>query len=399
VFHGLFSLSNPDDPTGQECDISSLLDMLGAVTDRRSRRGRVYGWVFVLAASLVAVLAGATNFRQISDQISDFPQSLLVRLGAKWCYFRGVFGWPSERTIRRVLEDIDADELDRVVGAWLYENARGGGGGGLVLAIDGKVSRGAWVEGNEIFTLFSAMIHGVGVTVAQVAVPVGTKEATQVETLLVALPVGAEESVVVTMDAAHTQRDTAEYLKGCRGFDYVMNVKANRAPLLNSVHAAILPALTNAPDHVVEERGHGRINRWETWTANAAGINFPHIQQLACIRRDEFTLGRVRVSREYAWIVTSSDTATAADIHTHVRQHWGIENKSHYVRDTTWHEDAQQTYTGSGPQVMATLRNTAASLLRLNDFPRIKKTTEWIARDRNRALPLLATHSHSRNLQ
>jgi predicted transposase YbfD/YdcC len=395
VCHGSFSLSNLDDPTGQECDISGLLDMLGAVRDRRSRRGRVYGLVFLLAASLVAVLAGATNFRQISDQISDFPQSLLVRLGAKWCYFRGEFGWPSERTIRRVLEDVDADELDRVVGAWLYENARGGGSGsgGLVLAIDGKALCGARVEGNEIFTLFSAMIHGVGVTVAQVAVPADTKEATQVEALLEALPVEAGESVVVTMDAAHTQRDTAEYLKGRRGFDYIMNVKANRAPLLNAVHAAICPALTSAPEHVVEERGHGRINRWETWTADATGINFPHIDQVACIRRDEFTLGKVRISREYAWIATSRGTATAADIHTHVRQHWGIENKSHHVRDTTWHEDAQQTYTGSGPQVMATLRNTAASLLRLGGFTRIKKTTEWISRNRNRALPLLATQS------
>lgn len=396
VCHGSFSLSNLDDPTGRECDISSLLDMLGTVTDRRSRRGRVYGLVFLLAASLVAVLAGATNFRQISDQIADIPQSLLAKLGAKWCYFRGVFGWPSERTIRRVLENIDADEFDRVIGAWLYANARGDGKDGLVLAIDGKVLRGAWTDGNEIFTLFSAMIHGAGVTVAQVAVPADTKEATQVEKLLEAIPVGAEESVVVTMDAAHTQRDTAEYLKGRRGFDYVMNVKANRAPLLNSVHAIIVPVLKNSPGHAVEERGHGRINRWETWTADAAGVNFPHIRQLACIRRDEFTLGGVRISREYAWIVTSSDTATAADIHTHVRRHWGIENKSHHVRDTTWHEDAQQTYTGSGPQVMATFRNTAASLFRLNGFSKIKKATERIARDRHRALPLLATHSHSR---
>jgi predicted transposase YbfD/YdcC len=310
-----------------------------------------------------------------------------------------VFGWPSERTIRRVLENIDADEFDRAVGAWLYKNARGDGSGGLVLAIDGKVLRGAWTEENETFTLFSAMIHGAGVTVAQVAVPADTKEATQVEALLKAIPVGTEESVVVTMDAAHTQRDTAEYLKGKRGFDYIMTVKANRAPLLNSVFATIVPALQNSPDHVVEERGHGRIKQWETWTVDAAGIDFPHIQQLACIRRDEFTLGGARISKEYAWIVTSSDTATATDIHTHVRQHWGIENKSHHVRDTTWHEDAQQTYTGSGPQVMATFRNAAASLLRLNNFSRIEKTTEWIARDRNRALPLLATQSHSRNPQ
>lgn len=40
---------------------------------------------------------------------------------------------------------------------------------------------------------------------------------------------------------------------------------------------------------------------------------------------------------------------------------------------------------------MATLRNAAAALLRLNGLNAIEKTTEWICRDRNRALPLLAT--------
>jgi hypothetical protein len=153
---------------GEEFDIAGLLEMLGRVKDRRSRQGRVYGLVFLLAVSLVAVLAGASNFRQIADQVAELPQSLLRKLGAKWCYFRCVFGWPSERTIRRVLENIDADELDLLVGAWLRERARPDADGVLVLALDGKVLRGAWTDENGQFTLFSAMIHGVGVTVAQV---------------------------------------------------------------------------------------------------------------------------------------------------------------------------------------------------------------------------------------
>jgi len=395
VCHCSSSLSNADDSTEQECDISSLLEALGTVTDRRSRRGRMYGLVFLLAASLVAVLAGATNFRQVRDQIADFPQSLLAKLGAKWCYFRGVFGWPSERTIRRVLENIDGDELDRVMGAWLRRNVCDDGGA-LVLAVDGKVLRGAWTGENQMFTLFSAMIHGVGATVAQVAVPADTNEITQVEALLDTIPDEPGRQVVVTMDAAHTQKDTAEYLAGKRGFDYFLTVKGNQPTLQNSVIKTILPVLGNDPGHVVTERSRGRINQWKTWTTDAAGIVFPHVQQVACIRRDEFALDGTWISKEHALIVTSSENAAPAEVHTHVRQHWGIENKSHYVRDTTWREDDQQVYTGSGPQVMATLRNVSAGLFRLNGFTKIKETTEWIARDRKRALPLLATHSDKR---
>jgi predicted transposase YbfD/YdcC len=378
---------------GEEFDIAGLLEMLGRVKDRRSRQGRIYGLVFLLAVSLVAVLAGASNFRQIADQVADLPQSLLRRLGAKWCYFRCVFGWPSERTIRRVLENIDADELDLLAGAWLRERARPDADGLLVLALDGKVLRGAWTDENDQFTLFSAMIHGVGVTVAQVAVPADTNEITQVETLLVGVPERAGEHVVVTMDAAHTQRDTASHIVGERGFDYVMTVKGNQPTLLESVFRKCLPLVKDHPDHDVEERGHGRINRWSTWITDADGIDFPHAQQTGCIRRDVFTLAGDRISKEYAWIVTSRVAAdtTAGDLHTYVRNHWGIENKSHYVRDVTWREDAHHAYTGSGPQAMATLRNLAAGLLRMNGFTAIKEATEWISRDRTRALPLMAT--------
>lgn len=392
VCHDFSSLSSVGDDE-KEFDVTGLLDVLGKVKDRRSARGRMYELVFILAVSLVAVLAGATNFRQIADQVADFPRSLLRRLGAKWCHFRCVFRWPSERTIRRVLEDVDAGELDRVVGGWLRERVRRDEKGATVIAIDGKVLRGAWTGENDKFTLFSAMVQKVGVTVAQVQVPADTNEITQVEALLAGVSAREGERVVVTMDAAHTQRDTADHIVSTRGFDYVMTAKGNQPKLSESVFKKCLPLVKENPNHVVEERGHGRINRWSTWVTDAAGIDFPHVRQVGCIRREVFTLANVRTSKEYAWIVTSgkSDTTTAADLHDYVRNHWGIENKSHHVRDTTWREDAHQAYVGSGPQVMATLRNTAAGILRLNGHAAVKRTTEWICRAPLRALPLLAT--------
>jgi len=376
-----------------ECDISSLLTMLGMVPDPRSARGRIYGLSFLLAASLVAVLAGASNFRQMHGQVADMPQSLLRKLGGTWCFFRRLFGSPSERTIRRVLESIDAAVLDRIVGAWLYANARRQAGGGLALAIDGKVMRGAWTDANGQFTLFSAMIHAAGVTVGQVQVPADTNEISQVKALLDTVSVPDGQSVVITADAAHTQRETAEYLTGERGFDYVLTVKSNQPTLLESVFQRCLPRLQHAPDHLVEERGHGRVSQWQTWVTDAVDIDFPRVKQVACIRRNIHTTGGVWMSKEHAWIITSGDPTaiTAADVHTHVRRHWGIENKTHYTRDVTWREDAQQIYTGSGPQVTATLRNVAMGLIRMKGIDKIKETTEWIARDRTRALTLLAT--------
>jgi predicted transposase YbfD/YdcC len=263
----------------------------------------------------------------------------------------------------------------------------------LRLAIDGKVLRGVWTAENEQFTLFSAMIHREGVTIAQVKVPPDTNEITQVKALLDPIVAREGERVIVTMDAAHTQHATAEYIAGTRGFDYIMTTKGNQPTLRSAIMNATFPLVKNAAGHTVRERNRGRINTWETWTANAGAINFPHAQQTACIRRRTYDLDGQKTRQKYAFIITSlsAEDATAVDMNDHVRNQWGIENKSHYVRDTVWHEDAQHINNGTAPHIKATLTNTANSLLRLHGHIEIKRTTEWISRNPLRALPRLFT--------
>jgi hypothetical protein len=374
-------------------NISRLMQTLRLVTDPRKPRGKVHELACVLATSTVAVLAGARTFREVARRVNDLPGQLLKRLGAVFDHFTGRYLAPSESTIRRVLQSIDADRLDAAVGAWLYERARRDHDDDrLVIALDGKVLRGAWTSTNDQVTLFSAMIHNEGVVVAQTRVPDATNEITQVEQLLENLPAPAGDTVV-TVDAAHTQHDTARHLKGERDLDYVMTVKGNQPTLQKRVFDTCLPLLGTSAQHTVQERSHGRIRRWSTWITNAEGIDFPHIEQVAAIRREEFGLDGIRTSKEYALIATSLTPAKAgaADLHTYVRGHWGIENKVHYVRDTTWREDNHQAWVGNGPRTMATLRNLALGLFRINGIRKIKEATEYIAADRTRALPLLAT--------
>ncbi|MGO9783320.1 MAG: hypothetical protein ACLPQY_26690 [Streptosporangiaceae bacterium] len=59
------------------------------------------------------------------------------------------------------------------------------------------------------------------------------------------------------------------------------------------------------------------------------------------------------------------------------------------MRDTTYAEDGNTGYSGNGPQVMATLRNIAISVLRLAGITDITRTLQRITRDRTRALLFL----------
>lgn len=62
-----------------------------------------------------------------------------------------------------------------------------------------------------------------------------------------------------------------------------------------------------------------------------------------------------------------------------LRGHWTIENKSHYVRDVTFSEDASQVRTGNLPQVLAALRNVAIALMRLAGWQNIAAACRFYA--------------------
>ena len=228
--HSACSPSSPDacaagDEGAEDADISSLLGMLASVTDPRSPQGIQHILEFVLAVCVVAMLAGAKNYREIAGHAADIPQPLLRKLGAEWSWFRLCYKYPSESTIRNVLTRIDAAELDLITGAWLFAQARKSRNDEWEIALDGKVMRGAWTDENDKVTLFSAMLHREAVTIAQVRVPDGTNEITQADAILDTVEIPAGEPVLVTLDAAHTQRETAETIGGKPGWDYLMTVE------------------------------------------------------------------------------------------------------------------------------------------------------------------------------
>jgi hypothetical protein len=108
-----------------------------------------------------------------------------MAMGARWDYFRKCYRYPRRTLIWAVLGNVDAAELDRVTGQWLLAQARKTAGedgkAEWVIAVDGKVLRGSWTDENDQVTLFSAMLQDKGVTIAQVRVPDGTNEITQVK--------------------------------------------------------------------------------------------------------------------------------------------------------------------------------------------------------------------------
>ena len=67
---------------------------------------------------------------------------------------------------------------------------------------------------------------------------------------------------------------------------------------------------------------------------------------------------------EVCYYVTSAEGLSAAAFAIIIRNHWGIENRSHYVRDVTCGEDSSRIR--SNPGILARARSFALNTLRHN---------------------------------
>lgn len=67
----------------------------------------------------------------------------------------------------------------------------------------------------------------------------------------------------------------------------------------------------------------------------------------------------------------SRERADARQLLTWWRGHWDIENRLHWVRDTAYREDQCRVRDGTAAHNLATFRNAAINLLRLNGITNI----------------------------
>jgi predicted transposase YbfD/YdcC len=189
---------------------------------------------------------------------------------------------------------------------------------------------------------------------------------------------------VITIDAMHTQHDTAQVILGQEA-DYVMTVKANMPTLyrqLRKLPWSRIPAVSSA------STDHGRRARRTIKLAMAPDwIGFDGAAQVAQLRRTVTRKGKKTV--EVVYLITSDRDADAVTLAAWIRGHWHIENKLHWVRDVTYQEDKSLVRTGNAPRVMATLRRLAISILRLDGHANIAAANRHHTRDPQRTLKLL----------
>jgi hypothetical protein len=215
-----------------------LLARLATLPEHRSARGIRHSVASVIAVGVVAVLAGARSFVSIGEVAAELPQDVLARLGAKFHPDRQCYIAPSEPTIRRHLQSVDPDQLDTVVGTWLFDQSvmvHTNSSGLVGIAVDGKALRGARQVDDRRTFLFAGMLHATGAVVAQREVDSKTNEIKALRPLFADR--GTLAGTVITADAMHAQRDHAAFIVEERQGDYLVGVKSNQPSLLDALES------------------------------------------------------------------------------------------------------------------------------------------------------------------
>jgi predicted transposase YbfD/YdcC len=421
-------LASPSSPTATSFDQigdiplgGGLRERLALVPDPRSPCGLRHSLLSILLITVCALAAGKNGYTAIEAWAKDAPAHVLHALDVRFDAFTARHVCPDESTIRDVLSRIDRDHLTAAGCAYLLDLSEGrartrtdtpderearrartaaarttpqGAGKPKAYAADGKRLAGARRPDGSHVNLLQIVDHATGTTRAQREINAKTNEIPEARTLF--HEVDLKDSIL-TLDALHTQRATAEAIVTDHKAAYVLAVKGNQPNLWNTVAARFTRPDAFYRDtgmfHTETSRGHGRIERREIRVAPARGIDFPHAAQIFQITRRSKNLDAPAWERKetvFGITALTPGQAGPADLAGYTRGHWSVENKSHYVRDVTFREDAGQTRTGHAPANLATLRNLVIGALRRAGHTNIAHARTLQSNDYHRALTLFA---------
>jgi len=372
----------------------SLIEILSEIPDFRKAKGKRHPLTAILGMACASIMCGARSYSAIAEWGRNYDREFIEALG--FTHKKT----PCVATLHIIFKNIDVKLVESKLGEWaegvLGHSLEQGNIEDEAVAVDGKRLRGSLKQGAAITYLLSAVSHELGLTLAQCSVD-GKPENNTNE--IGAMPQVLQELVlegkIITADAIHTQRKTCETIVD-NGGNYVLIVKENQHNLLDDVmttfHGPFSSMLRKTSDKTFDI-GHGRIEERHLIASDELPhyMDWPGLNQVFMVRRSTIIKNTGECSTEICYGITSltAQEADASKLNSLVRNHWHIENKSHWVRDVTFDEDRSQVRSVNIPQVMAALRNTAIGLMRWAGETNIAAACRMFAARPREALELI----------
>ena len=315
--------------------INEIFNMyFGIIEDERDPYTIKHELIDILKLVMVSVLCGMDELDKMIDYGNSKKEFLKKEFEIK--------SIPSKATLTRILIMIDPKWLGLsivgIVQSLIKEKA-------TQIMLDGKA-----IKSTDAIKTIEKMMNIVtaytdtGVSLLQKTVENKTNEIPAVKELIEMLDV---KGLVVTADAMHCQKETAEIIVN-NGGDYVLQLKANQKNFYEDVYAMFDDKYMDETDknceyeiYKTQEKSHGRIETRTCYVLNEIAYFTDYIaewkglKKIYAVKREIEKDGKK--TREISCYLSSKNT-TAEELLSYTRKHWEIESM-HHILDVTYDED------------------------------------------------------------
>lgn len=329
-----------------------VLELFSEVPDPRWRNTR-HELGEVLFIALAAVLCGAEN----CSDMADFARS---REGVLREVLTLEYGPPSHDTFSRVFRLLDPKGFASVFyrfaeGFAAQAEAEAEAEG--VVAFDGKSLKRCYERGKSYMP--PLMVSAWGAHTRMTLASQLARNGNEVAAVLEMLSLFDLKGATVTADALHCHRAMAEAVIAAHG-DYALAVRGNQPALLRDAQKALATA-KNPQSAETAGIEHGREEHRQITIVDAPRLgrihNFAGLKAVARVVSQ-------RNGEQAERIFLLSRRPTPEKMLAIVREHWGIENRLHWMLDVVLSEDRDRTRKDNAPPNLAILRRLALNILR-----------------------------------
>ncbi len=345
----------------EERPAPAITSYFSDLEDPRSDHTRRHQLIDIITITVCGVICGADSWVEL-EQFGKSKEEWLKR------FLELPNGIPSHDTFGRVFAQLDAQQFRDCFLSWVQ--AVSSVTRGQVIAIDGKTLRRSHDKslGKTAIHMVSAWASENRLVLGQTKVAEKSNEITAIPELLALLDISG---CIVTIDAMGCQKEIARLIIEDSG-DYVLALKENQGQLYQEVKELFEDeglVATEGDFHETVNKGHGRLEHRRCWSLadreclsylNSRG-EWRGLKSVAKVTGERRIGEKVSIESRY---YISSLPGNAKQVLWAVREHWGIENRVHWVLDIAFREDESRVRKGHGPENLATMRHMALNLLR-----------------------------------
>lgn len=336
--------------------MTGLIRFFEPMEDPRVERTKLHKFTDIISITIAAVICGCEDWNEIE---------LFGNLKKDWLstFLELPNGIPSHDTFNRFFAALDPKVLEQCFLNWIQEVAHITHG--RIISIDGKRLCGSGAQGKKaIVHMVSAWCNENNMVLGQVKTDDKSNEITAIPELLNLLDI---KGCTITIDAMGCQTNIAAKIIE-KEADYLLAVKGNQGHLLDDIKEAFeqTPAKHQQVSTTLETN-HGRIEKRTchviedtAWVCKKKGWKeLKRLIKITAERTDKLSGEKSKECRYYI-----SSAALKADELLHAtRQHWGIENKLHWMLDVNFHEDASRKKAGNAAQNFSVISRIALNLI------------------------------------